>query len=253
LLREAGLIFLREMSHRMRYPVFVVLGLVQPLLYLFFFGPLLTKFVTYTPGFPPGTTWFIFAPSLMLQMVLIGSTMVGSSFLAEYRSGVFERFRVTPIGPYSLLLGKVAAVVTIVLVQSIVIVLLCHVVFDVDPPWYGLALCLVLVGLLSAALASLSYAVALRVKNEEGVGALLNSLLLPMLLLSGTLITAGLAPAWLYRLSRLNPVSYVMEAARAAFRGDLGAGSLQVGSLVLVLMTALAVFYAARVFRREGA
>jgi ABC-2 type transport system permease protein len=59
------------------------------------------------------------------------------------------------------------------------------------------------------AIASCSYALALRLKSEETVPAVLNALLLPLFLLSGTLlpITTALAPNWLWRLSRLNPVA----------------------------------------------
>src|ERR1700754_2555376 len=214
MIRDIWVIFVREMSHRLRQPAGLAMGLVQPLLYMFFFGPLLTKFVTYTPGFPPGDTWTIFAPSLMLQMVLVGSSFVGMGLLAEYRSGVLERFRVTPISPASLLLGKVLTVAVNVLVQSGLIVLLCRLVFHLALTPIGLVISMAFVALLSVALASCSYAVALRLKSEEAVPAILNAVLLPLLLLSGTLlpITAQLAPSWLYLLSRLNPVARIMEA-----------------------------------------
>jgi len=40
-----------------------------------------------------------------------------------------------------------------------------------------------------------------------------------------------LAPRWLLRLSELNPFRHIVDAARAAFRNDLGDGSLIVGLL----------------------
>ena len=251
--RDIWLIFCREMTHRLRYPVFLIMGLAQPLLYMFFFGPLLTKYVDYTPGFPPGSIWTIFAPALMLQMVLIGSTLVGVGLISEHRSGVLERFRVSPIMPGVLLLGKVGAVMVNVLIQSSLIVLLCHVVFDVDPPWYGLTCCMLIVATLSVTLSALSYALALRLKNAEGLTALLNALLLPLLLLSGTLlpITAELAPGWLYWMSRIDPVAYVMEAARASFRGDFGSPSLFAGVAILVAMATASLWFGMHTFRHK--
>lgn len=254
MLRDIGLVFGREVAQRTRQPAWLVMSLAQPLLFMFFFGPLLTKFVEYTPGFPPGDTWLIFAPALMIQMVLVGSSMVGIGLLAEYRSGVLERLRVTPMRPVSVLLGKVLTIAVSVLVQAALIVLVCHLAFGVDPPPVGLALSLLIVGLLSSALASLSYGIALWIKSEEGVPTFLNAMLMPMLLLSGTFlpITAELAPSWLYELSRFNPVAHVMDADRASFRGDFSTYSLLPGVISLVALVILALSFATWSFTREN-
>ncbi|MFF2519279.1 ABC transporter permease [Streptomyces sp. NPDC058086] len=253
-MHDIWLIFCRELSHRLRHPVWVIMGLVQPVLYMFFFGPLVQKFVAHTPGFPPGGIWTIFAPALMVQMVIIGSTFVGVNLLVEYRAGVLERFRVTPASPVALLLGKVLTVATTVLIQSCLIVLVCHLAFGLNPSLAGMSLCLLIVGLLSMSLASCSYAIALRVKNEDGVQALLNALVLPLFLLSGTLlpITAELAPGWLWYLSRINPVAYVMDAGRASFRGDFAAAALPSGLIALAVMTTISLWWGVWTFSREN-
>jgi ABC-2 type transport system permease protein len=253
MLRDIALVFGRESAQRLRQPAWLVMSLAQPLLFMFFFGPLLTKFVAYTPGFPPGDTWTIFAPALMVQMVLVSSSMVGLALLAEYRSGVLERLRVTPLNPASILLGKVLTVTVAVLIQSGVIVLVCHLAFGVEPPLIGLTLSLVIVALLASALASFSYGLALRIKNEEGVPAVLNATVMPILLLSGTFlpITAGLAPSWLYVLSRVNPIAHVMDAERATFRGDFSAHAILTGSISVVALAALALWFGTRSFARE--
>ncbi|MFI5998777.1 ABC transporter permease [Streptomyces sp. NPDC051362] len=253
--RDVWLVFQREMNHRYRQPTWLVMGLAQPVLYMFFFGPLVKKFVAYTPGFPPGGTWMVFAPALMVQMVIIGSSFVGLTLLSEYRSGVFERFRVTPMSPTALLLGKVSTVAANVVIQSVVIVLVCHLAFHVDPPIAGVALCMLMVAFLSVTIASCSYALALRLKSEEGLPAVLNAMLLPLFLLSGTLlpITPELAPSWLWYLSRINPVSHVMDASRASFRGDFSAHSLLSGSVVLGAMTLLSLVWAVHTFSKQDA
>jgi ABC-2 type transport system permease protein len=187
--------------------------------------------------------------------VIIGSSFVGLNLLAEYRAGVFDRFRVTPMSPSVLLSGKVATVAVNVLVQAAVIALLCRLVFGVRPPVAGVALCLVVVAFLSVALASCSYALALRLKNEQRLPAVLNALLLPLFLLSGTLlpITPKLAPRWLWELSRINPVAYVMDAGRAGFRGDFTAHALLPGAMALTAMTMLSFAWAVHVFGRQNA
>ncbi|MET7609197.1 ABC transporter permease [Streptomyces avermitilis] len=255
MLNDVRLFLRRELNIRLREPVWIIMGLVQPVLYMFFFGPLVERFAIYTPGFPPGDVWTIFAPALMVQMVIIGSTFVGMGLLAERRAGVVERFRVTPASAVALLLGKVLTVAISVLIQSVLIVLVCSVAFGLRPSLPGLGLCLLIVGLLSIALASCSYAIALRIKSEDGLSALLNALLLPLFLLSGTLlpITQELAPRWLWQLSRINPVAYVMDAGRASFRGDFGADSLWVGLVAVISLATVSLWWGSFTFAKEDA
>ncbi|MFI6779846.1 ABC transporter permease [Micromonospora sp. NPDC050276] len=252
-MRDVLSILRREMSHRLREPVWVIMQLGQPILFMFFFGPILKQFVVHTPGFPPGTAWTIFTPALMLQMVLIGASTVGVAFLAEYRSGTFERFRVTPMRPSSLLLGKVLCVTLSVLVQSSVLVLICQLFFGLDTTVPGMLASFGMVALLSVALSSFSYGLTLRIPSEQALPAALNAMLLPLILLSGTLlpITAELAPAWLYRLSLLNPVAHVMTATRAFFRGDFSVEATWSGVVSVVVMSVGALCFGIRTFGRN--
>ncbi len=62
-----------------------------------------------------------------------------------------------------------------------------------------------------------------------------------------------LAPDWLYWLSRINPFAHVMDAERASFRGDFSVDALLTGSVVLFVITILAVWWGARTFQKENA
>ncbi|WP_020670293.1 ABC transporter permease [Amycolatopsis nigrescens] len=255
MLRDIWLIFKRDMTLSLRNPAWIMIGIMQPVLYLFLFGPLMEKVVQNTPGFPPGNGWMVLTPALIVQLALFGSSFVGFGLLAEYRNGVVERLRVTPVSRVALLLGKVFANALQAVVQAILIIVLALLIFDLDAPFGGMVLSLVIAALLAITLASASYALALTLKSEEAFPALLNAVLMPVLLLSGILIpiTTGLAPAWLYNISRINPFSHVVEAERSAFRGDLTMDSLFTGSVVLVVLTVLAVWWGARTFQRENA
>src|SRR3954454_14331628 len=104
--RDTLLIFRRQLRLTLRNPVWVVIGLIQPFLYLAFFGPLL-KNVAGAPGFPEGSAWQVFVPGLLVQLGLFGTALVGFGIIAEYRAGVIERMRVTPVSRLALLLGRV--------------------------------------------------------------------------------------------------------------------------------------------------
>jgi len=254
-LRDISLVFRRHMAISLRNPAWVMIGIMQPVLYLVLFGPLMEKIVSSTPGFPPGDTWQILTPALLVQLSLFGSMFAGFSLLADLRTGVLERMRVTPVSRLALLLGRVLHDTVQLLVQALLLLLLAYLVFGMRAPVGGVALCLVMVALLAITLSSCSYAIALVLRSEEAFPAVLTSVSVPLMLLTGILvpITMDLAPRWLYVLSRINPFAHVMDAERASFRGDLTIDGLLTGSVVLLVMTVLAVWWGARTFQRENA
>jgi ABC-2 type transport system permease protein len=252
MLRDTGLVFGRAMRQLLRNPVWVVFGLVQPVLYLGLFGPLLIKVTQSTPGFPPGDAWQIFVPALLVQMGMFGGLFVGFGLIAEYRAGVIERMRVTPASRTALLLGRVLRDGLVTLVQAIVMVLIA-LIFGLRVPWQGAALGLGIMVVLGMALSSTSYAVALLVKSEDAFAPLLNAVVLPIILLSGILLPMQLAPSWLYHLSRINPFSHVVDAERAAFLGHFTSRPVVIGGLVTIALVVIAAAWGTRTFQRENA
>ncbi|MGW6918984.1 ABC transporter permease [Kitasatospora sp. NPDC054939] len=255
MLRDTWLIFDRDLRLSLRSPTWVLIGIMQPLLYLFLFGPLMVTVVDHTPGFPPGNAWAVLTPALIVQTALFSGAFAGVGLLTEYRTGVVDRFRGTPASRSALLLGKVLAQAVQAVAQAVLIVVVTMLVFDLEAPFGGMLLSLAIAALLAVALSSASYALALLLKSEAAFPPLLNAVLLPLLLLSGVLlpVSAELAPGWLYTLARINPLTHVVDAERAAFRGDLAADGLVTGSLVLLAMALLAVFWGTRTFRKESA
>ena len=255
MLRDIWLVFRRHMAISLRNPAWVMIGIMQPVLYLVLFGPLMEKIVSSTPGFPPGDAWQILTPGLLVQLGLFGSMFAGFSLLADLRTGVLERMRVTPVSRLALLLGRVLHDSVQLIVQAVLLLLLAYLVFGMRAPVGGLVLALVMVALIGVTLSSCSYAIALVLRSEEAFPAVLTSVSVPLLLLTGILvpITTDLAPKWLYILSRINPFAHVMDAERASFRGDFSLDGLLTGSVVLFAITVLAVWWGARTFQRENA
>jgi ABC-2 type transport system permease protein len=252
-LRDTWLIFRRDTLAALRNPVWVLLGLAQPLMYLFFFGPLLVDALK-AGGMSEVDGWMTLTPALIAQLALFGSSFVGFGLLAEYRAGVVERFRVTPVSRVALLLGKVLAAALQAVVQAALIIVLAYLVFDLDAPFYGVLLSLLIVFLLAVTLAAASFALALTLKSEESFPAFLNAVLMPLLLLSGILIpiTSGHAPKWLYTLSQINPFRHVVDVERNSFRGDLSMDALFTGGVVVLVMAVLAVWWGARMFKQDS-
>lgn len=250
-LQETWLVFRRAMIQSLRTPAWVVIGLGQPVLYLALFVPLLRSLVG-APGFPPGDEWQVMVPALLVQLALFGTAFVGFALIGEYRNGVIERMRVTPVSRTALLLGRSSKDVVVLLVQGVLLICLA-VPFGLRAPVAGVLLGLGLVALLGLAMSSASYALALRLKSEDTFAPIQNSIIVPVLLLSGILLPMSLAPGWLYTLSRFNPFVYVVDAERAAFVGDLGGATVGLGVLAAAVLATLAVMFGARTFQRETA
>jgi ABC-2 type transport system permease protein len=244
------LIFRRAMRLSLRNPVWVILGLIQPILYLALFGPLLKK-VVQSPGFPPGDAWQIFVPGLLVQLGIFGAAFVGFGLIAEMRNGVIERMRVSPASRVSLLLGRVLRDVVVLVVQGIILVG-CAALFGLHAPLAGIVLGIVVVALLGAAFSSASYSAALILKSEDALAPLFNGLFLPILLLSGILLPMSLAPRWLQIVSDVNPMKHVVDGVRALFLGHVGTSTVFWGAFATVALVVAGLTLGTRTFQRES-
>ncbi len=250
-LRDTWLVFRQQLRLLLREPAWAVIAVVQPLLFLGLFGPLLRPLAG-SPGFPPGNTWQVFVPGLLIQLAIFGTLFVGFGLLAEMRYGVVERMRVTPASRLALLMGRVLRDSAALLGQAILLTGVA-VAFGLRAPLAGIAAVLAIVALLGIALSSFSYAVALKLKTEDALAQFLNTLSIPILLLSGILLPMSLAPRWLYLLSRVNPFSHVVEGARAAVRGDFDSSALAAGLVAALALAVAGVSVGTRTFNRESA
>jgi ABC-2 type transport system permease protein len=251
MLRDAMITFRYQMRLLLREPVWIIIVMIQPLLYLALFAPLLDP-ISRTQGFPPGDAWQVFVPGLLIQLGIFGSMFVGFAIIAEIRYGTVERMRVTPASRLGLLLGRVMRDALVLLVQATLLTLIA-VAFRLRVPLVGALLTVGIVGLLGVSLASLSYAAGLWLKSEDALAPLLNMIAVPVLLLSGILLPMSLAPAWLRRLAQLNPFSHVVDGARAAFRNDFSDGSLVIGLIAAAVLAVVGLAVAVRTFQRESA
>jgi len=248
---DTWLVFRRSVEITLRNPAWVAIGLIQPLLYLFLFAPLLQS-VAVARGFPPGGALNVFVPGLVVQLGMFGAFFVGFSLISELRIGLVERLRVTPVSRVALMLGRCLRDVCTLLVGSLLLVL-CALPLGLRPNPLGVAVLLGLEALLGLLFASLSYTLALALRSEDSFGPLLTTVSLPLLLLSGVLLPLSLAPGWLRAIAAANPLSYAVDAARAAFNDQLSDPSVVRGVAIVALLAALSLVAAARAFGRAAA
>ena len=246
--RETWIVFYRQLRIALRNPAWIIIGLAQPILYLGLFGPLLEPL---SSQFGVTNAYTIFVPGLLVQLGIFGALFAGFGLVAEWRAGVIEAERVTPASRTALLLGRVLRDVLQLLVQGIVLIALGY-AFGLRASIGGMLFGLLLTLLLGASCAAGSYAIALVTKSEDVLAPLLNSIALPVLLLSGILLPMTLAPKWLQVVSDIMPTKHIVDAIRASFVGDFGTPILW-GTVWSVVIFAVLMFVGTRTFRKENA
>jgi ABC-2 type transport system permease protein len=249
---DTWLVFSRAMRLSLRNPVWVILGLMQPILYLLLFGPLLEP-VASAPGFPPGSAWQVFVPGLLVQLAVFGAAFAGFGLIAEWRAGVVERMRVTPASRGALLLGRVLRDAVVILVQGALLSVVAVAFFDLEAAVESLVIGVAVVALLGGAFSAVSYGVALKLKSEDAFAPVVNGILLPVLLLSGILLPMTLAPGWLQTVADVNPLTHIVDGVRAVYRGEIGSGEAWLGTAITLMLLVAGIFYGGWVFRRESA
>ena len=241
--RDAWIIFLRSMRLSLRQPLWVLIGLMQPILYLVLFGPMLQN-IAASSGFQ-GDAWQVFVPGLLVQLGIFGGLFVGFGIIAEWRSGVIDRQLVTPAARTSVISGRTLRDVVVITVQALVLCG-CAYLMGLRVPAGAFLIGLLLVALLGAAFSFISNAIGIATKSEDALAPMVNTLALPILLLSGILLPMNIAPQWLQIVSNFNPFKHIVEALRAVFRSDFSDPIVLIGVLLAVVLVVLGAWVGAR-------
>jgi ABC-2 type transport system permease protein len=107
--------------------------------------------------------------------------------------------------------------------------------------------------LVAIGLASVSYATGLLVKSEDAFAPLINTIVVPLLLLSGIFLPLTLGPGWLQGIARISPFRYIIDAMRQAYLGHYFNTLMIEGIAVAVGMAAIFLWLGSRVFVQENA
>jgi ABC-2 type transport system permease protein len=243
LVRDTWMVFTRQMTLVLRNPVWVVVGLMQPLYFLLLFGPLLKNALRMSSA----DAYKFFVPGLLVQLAMFGTLFVGFGLIAELRAGVIERMRVTPVSRLSLLLGRSLRDVVTLLVQAALLIAVA-LPFGLTVRFGDLALAFALLALIALTLSAASYALALKLRSEDALAPLMNAVSMPILLLSGILLPLS---GWLKNIGDWNPFTYAVDASRALFNGDPGNSSVWQALVIITVLAIAAATWAARSFARS--
>jgi len=247
-LRQTWQVTLRYLRVLLRQPAFVVITLIQPLIWLLLFGALF-KAVTQIPGFD-GTSYIDYlTPGVVVMLAVSSAGWTGMGFIEDMNSGVMDRMLVAPAWRGAFNLGSVIQAVISVVIQTLLIVVLALLLgAHYDNGIGGVLVLLLVAALLAAIFASFSNGLGILTGQRETLIGAVSALLLPLTFLSGALMQLSLAPGWIGTVAKFNPVDWAASAARNATMQsfDWGLVGLRLG--LLAALTALAAFFATRAF-----
>lgn len=248
LFNDIALITSRYIRITLKNPVFLIMGVGVPLTYLILFAPLL-KSIALRDGLPPENVLNFFVPGMLPMIAFSTGIFAGFGIIDELRSGIIERFRVTPAHRLSLIAGPVLHDVCATFFQSLIFIAIA-LPFGFRANFLGLAVLHLILFLLALITSSFGNALGLVVKSEDRFAPLVQGIFLPILLLSGVLLPMSLAPKWLSIIAHFNPLYYAVEAAHALAEGNIATFPVLSAFLILIPMASFTLFWATGVFRK---
>jgi ABC-2 type transport system permease protein len=250
IMNDTLLIYSYTLRATLRNPIFVMIGLFNPLCFLFLFAPLL-KELTNISYFSGVNTLSIFLPGLLVMMGMYASAYAGFKIIDEIRNGFIERLWVSPVSRIALVLGRTMRDVTVLLFQAIILVLLSY-AWGLEASFFGVIGALLLVVLVGITLSSCSYMLGLVFKDEEALAASINFFIVPLQLLSGITLPLALAPLWLKRTAQFNPLSHVVDGSRALFAGNFSDTSVLLSFVLMIALAAGSLYALARTYKSRA-
>ena len=203
---------LRYVTERSR----IVSSLAMPLLLLVVFG---AGFTNVIGGMAPGIDYLQFMyPGIIAITVLTTSLFAGISVVWDREYGFLREILVAPISRTGIVLGKALGATAQAAIQVALMLLLA--------PLLGVSLDLgIIVGLipmvviLSLGLAGLGIFLASFMRSQQGFQTMMQMIIFPLIFLAGVFFPVNNVPTWMEVISKVNPLTYGVDAIRQVFLG----------------------------------
>lgn len=246
----------RQLRWAMRMPAFLVMNLVQPVIWLLLFGQLF-KSVIEIPGFGVGQSYLEYlTPGVVMMLALFGSAWSGTVYIQDMDRGVMDRFLTSPTNRGAMIVATLVYQSILAVVQSLIVV---GIAFwagaRFDGGVGGMLLLLLGVVLLTAVFCSLSNAVALLARDQTALIGISQLITLPLMFLSSAIMNTRLSPEWVRNAAAFNPFEWAVIVGREALSAQPDWPTLWAHAGLLaalaVVMAALATS-AFRVYQRSA-
>ncbi|MCX4459542.1 ABC transporter permease [Streptomyces sp. NBC_01340] len=220
---------------------------VQPALWLLIFGETFTRIKAIPTGGIPYLDYL--APGIIAQSAMFIAIFYGIMIIWERDAGILTKLLVTPTPRSALITGKAFAAGVKALIQAVVVVVIAA-LLGVAMTWNPLRLLGVAVAVVlgSAFFSCLSMTIAGIVLTRDRLMGIGQAITMPLFFGSNALYPVAVMPGWLQAVSKVNPLSYQVDALRGLLLGTHAHLALDYG--VLVLAAALGILSASSLLGR---
>lgn len=240
------ILWLRQLKRYVRSKSRIIGSLGQPLFFLlalgYGFGGVFQK-----AG--QGNYFNFLSPGVIGMAIIFTAIFTGIEIIWDRQFGFLKEIMVAPMPRFQIMLGRTLGGATVATVQGLIVLILAFVFgFRIGNAAAILAVIPVmfLVALLFTALGTM---VASLMQDMQGFQLIMNFLVMPLFLLSGSLFPLDNVPLALSIVSKFDPLSYGIDAFRAILIGS-SHFSLGMDVLVLSLFTAVFIALGSYFFRR---
>ncbi|BAS26598.1 ABC transporter permease [Limnochorda pilosa] len=209
-------LLVRRLRTRLRTPVWIAVGLVQPVIWLGVFGQLFRRVVE-IPGFE-GTSYVQFlTPGVVVMTAFFGGLWSGMGLIQDLNDGVLDRLLATPVRRGALIAAPVLEVTLTATIQS-GIILLTGLALGArfTGGLAGPGMILLASALLGAGAAGFSNGLALVTRREDALIPVVNFVGMPLTFLSSAFMAEAFMPGWIRAIARVNPLNWAITSARSA-------------------------------------
>src|SRR5437867_2334149 len=165
-----------------------------------------------------------FFPGTVVLTVMFSAIFSTMSIIEDRREGFLLSMLVSPASRLSLVLGKILGAATLAWIQGMVVLAFAPLAgFGLSAgqlPALGAVIFLV-----SFTLTALGFLIAWKFDSTQGYHAVMNLLLLPMWLVSGSVFPIDAAASWIRGLMLINPLTYSTGLLRLMLDPRAGWGS----------------------------
>ena len=200
----------------------LVASLTFPLLFLAIFGAGFSNVIGQMAG-GIDIVQFMY-PGIIAQVVLTTSLFAGVSIVTDREVGFLREILVAPLSRTGIVLGKAAGAASIALLQVLILLVIAPIVnvpLDVET----VLLLVPTVVVLSLVLSGLGIVIGSFARSQQGFQLLMQMLVFPMIFLAGVFFPVDSVPLWMEVASKINPVTYGVDAIRQIFLGSGPAGA----------------------------
>ncbi|MEB4209147.1 ABC transporter permease [Mycobacterium sp. 94-17] len=196
----------------------LVTRMVQPALWLLIFGTTFSKLHVINTG--PVSYLAFLAPGIIAQSALFISIFYGIQIIWDRDAGILAKLMVTPAPASALITGKAFAAGVRSVAQVVGVLALAYLMnvgLTVNPLRILAAMAVVMLG--AAFFACLSMTLAGLVRSRDRLMGIGQAITMPLFFASNALYPVDVMPTWLHVLSRVNPLSYEVDALRGMLIG----------------------------------